>query len=231
VARLGVRTETLDAEGAVVSECDLPLGLGPEALERLLPRFRGVIDQQVPRYSAVKVEGERLYARARRGERVTTPVRQVQILALELTDWTPPHATLSLVCSKGTYVRQLVADLGDALGVGAHVAALRRTRVGPFAVAEATPLASLVGRAEVDAACLSLPAAVSRFLPVVPVPPDVAAALRTGRAVTWAELADQGLAPETIFAALAGDDLVAVAAAGPSPQSPCRLLRVFVPGA
>jgi tRNA pseudouridine55 synthase len=170
------------------------------------------------------VDGERLYARARRGETMETPVRTVTIHALELLLWDPPHATLSIACGKGTYVRQLVADLGDALGVGAHVAALRRTRVGPFGEVDALPLERLGGPAEVLAARLSLPAAVARFLPVVPVDPTVAASLRTGRAQTWPALHERGLAPGAWFAALANDDL------GAQPTAPCRLLRVFLPG-
>lgn len=230
VAHLGVRTDTLDVDGQVTGVTALPAGLAAADLVALLPRFRGRIQQAVPRFSAVQVDGVRLYARARRGEVVETPVREVEVHALALTAWDPPRATLAVKSGKGTYVRQLVADLGDALGVGAHVAALRRTRVGPFAEPAAVPLDRIQGPGDLDAALVPMAEAVARFLPTVAAPPDAAAALRVGRAVTWPALADLGLAPGAWLAVLAEGDLLAVAEAGPTAEAPLKLLRVFLPG-
>ena len=99
----------------------------------------GEIEQRVPAYSAVKVGGERLYRKARRGEQVETPTRHVVIEALEVVrfDAEAQEAELFVRCSSGTYVRQLVADLGELCGAGAYCTALERTEVGPFSLADA----------------------------------------------------------------------------------------------
>ena len=229
VAHLGVRTDTLDVDGQVTGETALPPGLDAATVAALLPRFIGRISQSVPRFSAVQVDGVRLYARARRGEVMETPVREVDVQAFGLVAWAPPCATLTVSCGKGTYVRQLVSDLGDALGVGAHVAALRRTRVGPFREQEAVPLERIAGPDDLGAALLPMELAVGRFLPLVGASAEAAAALRVGRAVSWPALADRGLAPGARFAVLAEGTLLALAEAGPEAPAPLRLLRVFLP--
>ena len=94
-------------------------------------------------YSAVKVDGERLYKKARRGETVERPPRQVRVDRFELTDWNPPEVSVRIECSKGTYVRALARDLGEELGVGAHLTALRRTAIGSFSVEESWTLTAL----------------------------------------------------------------------------------------
>jgi len=106
----------------------------------VLPRFRGTIEQRVPDYAAVKVDGERLYARARRGERVEAPTRAVTIHALELVaDRGDGRLELEVHCSAGTYIRALAADIGAAVGCGAYCEELRRTHVGELSVADALP--------------------------------------------------------------------------------------------
>jgi len=94
-------------------------------------------------YSAVKVDGERLYEKARRGETVERPPRQVQIERIEVADWSPPEVSIQVECSKGTYIRALARDLGEKIGVGAHLTALRRTAIGPFRLAESWALEAL----------------------------------------------------------------------------------------
>ena len=108
-------------------------------MRRAVAGLTGEIEQRVPAYSAVKVGGERLYRKARRGEEVEAPVRRVVIEALELVrfDAAAQEAELEVRCSSGTYVRQLVADLGELCGAGAYCVALERTEVGPFALADA----------------------------------------------------------------------------------------------
>lgn len=130
--RLGERTDTADADGEVVETADY--GCVDEAgVVAVLPRFVGEIEQIPPMYSALKHEGQRLYALARKGESVAREPRRVHIHALKLLEMADAELELEVSCSKGTYVRTLVEDLAAALGTLAHVIALRRTRVGPFA--------------------------------------------------------------------------------------------------
>lgn len=132
-AVLGVATDTLDAEGAVLWR--EPMQVGEEDLARVLPRFVGRIVQVPPMVSALRMEGRRLYELARQGEEVDREGRPVEVHELDLIEFAPgeyPEATLRVVCGKGTYVRALADDIGKALGGRAHLAELRRTRVGSF---------------------------------------------------------------------------------------------------
>lgn len=138
-ALLGVVTDTLDATGAVVAEAD-PSGVARGQVEAILPRLTGTILQRPPMHSALRVDGRRLYELARKGVEVERAARPVRVDALELLRWDPPRLALRVRCGKGTYIRSLVADLGAALGPGAHLTALRRTRVGPFSLADAVTL-------------------------------------------------------------------------------------------
>jgi tRNA pseudouridine55 synthase len=139
--RFGVATTTQDAEGEVTATKSVTFARAD--LEAALRRFTGVITQTPPAHSALKFEGKPHYEYARRGIDVPRTPREVTIHALELLDWTPPDATLVVACSKGTYVRALAADLGDALGCGAHLAALRRTASGGFDITDAVTLEAL----------------------------------------------------------------------------------------
>jgi len=141
----GVVTTTLDSEGEVVKQSDSS-GLDAALVGEALGAFRGEVEQIPPMVSAVKVGGERLYRKARRGEEVDRPARRVVIDRLELESFTPgsrARAVLYVRCSKGTYVRSLAADLGAALGPGASLAALRRTRVGSFGLEDAVELGAV----------------------------------------------------------------------------------------
>lgn len=137
--RLGVTTDTLDRTGTVTGERDAT-GVSRDALEAALASFRGIIQQVPPMYSAVKIDGKRLYEHARKGREVKREPREVTIHELELEALEGVTAVVRVVCSKGTYVRTLVADLGEALGVGAHVLELRRTASGDFAESLSVPL-------------------------------------------------------------------------------------------
>ncbi|MFV3335044.1 tRNA pseudouridine(55) synthase TruB [Pseudomonas sp. NY15437] len=141
VAQLGVTTTTGDTEGEVVEQCEVTAGR--EAIEALLPRFRGDIEQVPPMYSALKKDGQPLYKLARAGEVVEREARSVTIARLDLLVFESPCATLAVSCSKGTYIRTLVEDLGRELGCGAHVAALRRTQAGPFQLHQSVTLEEL----------------------------------------------------------------------------------------
>ncbi|MBO2927017.1 tRNA pseudouridine(55) synthase TruB [Metapseudomonas otitidis] len=141
VAQLGVTTTTGDAEGEVLERRDVTVGR--DELEAALGRFRGEIQQVPPMYSALKKDGQPLYKLARAGEVVEREARSVTIARLELLAFDSTKATLSVSCSKGTYIRTLVEDLGQVLGCGGHVAELRRTQAGPFNLSQAISLEEL----------------------------------------------------------------------------------------
>ncbi len=146
----GVETDTDDSEGRTTATSDVR----PDrhAIEAVLPRFTGVIEQVPPRFSAIKVAGERAYDLAREGEEVDLQPRSVEIEALRLVDQPDPdHAEFEAECGKGTYVRSLARDLGRALGSFGHVSALRRTRVGPFTEDHMIPLEKLKELSHKDA--------------------------------------------------------------------------------
>lgn len=128
---LGVTTDSGDREGEVVQTRPVPT-LDPAAIEAALNKLRGPIQQVPPMYSALKRDGERLYVKARRGEAVELAPREVQVHRLELLAREGDRLTLHIECGSGTYVRSLAVDLGEDLGCGAHVTALRRLWVEPF---------------------------------------------------------------------------------------------------
>jgi tRNA pseudouridine55 synthase len=133
--RFGAVTTTYDAEGAIVAEDPRPVSR--EAVEAVLDAFRGPILQVPPMVSALKQDGRKLYELARAGIEVERAPRPVTIDRLDLTAWEPPFATLRVDCSPGTYIRSLAHDLGQAVGVGAHLVALQRAASGAFRVEEA----------------------------------------------------------------------------------------------
>jgi tRNA pseudouridine55 synthase len=136
--RLGVTTETQDLSGAVLETRPVP-ALDAAALEAALAPFTGVIRQVPPMYSALRRGGKRLYELARQGVEVEREPREVTIHSIRLESLALPDLVIRIRCGKGTYVRTLAADLGTALGCGAALAALVRTRVGPFALEAAVP--------------------------------------------------------------------------------------------
>lgn len=137
----GVVTDTYDADGQVVREA--PVALTRDDIERALPEFLGDQLQRPPIYSALKRDGQRLYALARKGQDVAVEPRPITITRLEIIDWSPPTLTLDVECGKGTYIRSLAYDLGERLGPGAHLAALIRTRSGPFTLRASITLDTL----------------------------------------------------------------------------------------
>ena len=153
VMQLGVTTTTADAEGEVLER--KPVMVTPEQLEALLPQFRGAILQVPPMYSALKRDGQPLYKLARAGEVVEREPRSVNIARLELLALEGGKARLAVTCSKGTYIRTLVEDIGRLLGCGAHVAELRRTQAGPFDLSQTVTLDTLE-RAHADGGSAAL---------------------------------------------------------------------------
>lgn len=155
--RWGAETTTDDAEGAIIEES--PARPTRAAIEALLPSFTGEIMQVPPRFSAVRIEGERAYDLARDGEEVELAPRPIFIDTLDIVEAPDAGTTIfETRCGKGTYVRALARDMGRALGCFGHVSALRRTRVGPFSEAGAVSLETLERAAEADDGGASLAA-------------------------------------------------------------------------
>lgn len=140
--RLGVETDSEDAEGEVIAEHDVP-DLDEAMIEKVLEGFRGTIEQVPPMHSALKHKGRRLYELARRGEQVERPPRRVTIHRLELVSLDRKSLRLSVTCSKGTYIRALARDIGRDIGCGAHLSSLRRTASAPFEIGNAITLQAL----------------------------------------------------------------------------------------
>lgn len=141
--RLGICTDSQDVDGLVVAEKPVP-ALGAEDIERVFARFRGDIQQIPPMVSAIKHKGQPLYKLARKGKTVERQPRLVHIYELRLLKLDLPRIDFRLTCSKGTYVRTLCADIGEALGCGAHLFELRRTRSGRFDANDAHKLDDLL---------------------------------------------------------------------------------------
>jgi tRNA pseudouridine55 synthase len=205
--KLGVETDSFDGEGEVTREDPGWDRISREDVERALPGLRGSILQTPPSLSAKKVRGEAAHRRVRRGEEVALDPVEVTVMELTLTEFQPPFLHLEVLCSSGTYVRALARDLGRILGVGAHLTALRRTRIGPFFVTEASALQDLDGPESVRDALIS-PAQALAHMPSVEVEPADAARIRHGQALP---AVGSGLPDGGSVRVLLGGELVAVA--------------------
>ena len=201
VIRLGTVTTTDDATGETVAGSDAWRTLDRAAVDGALARFRGAYEQRPPAYSAVKVGGERAYRKARRGETVALAARPVEVGELELAGFEPPDVRFRATVSAGTYLRSLARDLGEALGCGAHLAALTRTRVGPFGLADA------MAPDAVTLTALRDPAVLVAELPRGDLSPMEREAVVHGRPIA----AGRGTEDEGRVALFAGAELVAVA--------------------
>ncbi|UCV05524.1 tRNA pseudouridine(55) synthase TruB [Dechloromonas denitrificans] len=193
IVKLGITTDSGDAEGVVIASA--PVNVSENDISRVLPQFTGDIQQIPPMHSALKRNGRPLYELARQGIEVERELRAVTIYTIDCLNFSGDSLTLRVACSKGTYIRVLAADIGQALGCGAHLTGLRRTMVGDLDLANAVTLAELealdeAGRAgrlqPVDALLLSLPVmtvegeAAERFRHGNPVdlPDDLAGKIR-----------------------------------------------------
>ncbi|MEW8043197.1 MAG: tRNA pseudouridine(55) synthase TruB [gamma proteobacterium symbiont of Phacoides pectinatus] len=184
--RLGETTTTADAEGEVLRTRPVE-GVTEALLGDALARFRGEIQQIPPMYSALKHQGERLYKLAREGVEVERKPRTITIYELKLLAWESPHLELEVRCSKGTYIRTLAEDIGEVLGCGAHVAALRRTGLGPYreddmVTMERIEAAAREGNEALDALLLGVDSALGHW-PQVRLTADSAFYLGQGQAV------------------------------------------------
>ena len=187
---LGIETDTLDADGEITARNEEGAAAVDEAaLRAALASWLGDSMQRPPMYSALKRDGVRLHELARRGEAVDRPPRPIRIDAIELLGFEPPRARFSVACSKGTYVRSLVADVGEALGCGAHLTALRRTRSGRFTLEDAVALGDL-DRARAERALVS-PAAALGHLPAVAIPAERVAQVTSGVQLRWEQICNE----------------------------------------
>jgi tRNA pseudouridine55 synthase len=200
VIRLGVTTETDDLMGAVTRTAPWT-HITVAELAAVIQSFRGGYEQRPPAYSAVKIGGERAYARARRGETVEPAPRPVEIRALEIVEAAMPDLRFRATVSGGTYLRSLARDIGAQLGCGAHLAALRRTAVGPLQVDDAVAPEAVTPAAVLDAAVLVA------HLPRRQVDQKERDAIVHGRPIGSNPPADGG----QLTAVFAGDELLAVA--------------------
>jgi tRNA pseudouridine55 synthase len=182
---LGIATDTLDRTGRIIAE--RPVSVSREALLAALAARLGPQTQIPPMYSAIKQGGVRLYQRARAGDHIERAPRPIRIDRLELLAFEPPRFRLAVACSKGTYIRSLIADIGDALGPGAHLAELRRTRSGRFTLDGAVTLDRLVGAP-------LIPPEQATDLPRVTIAADLVLCVRNGIQLPVDALGAAGLA-------------------------------------
>jgi len=198
--RLGVTTTTDDADGEEVARAD-DARVTDDELSQAVARFVGDIDQVPSSVSAIKVEGVRAYKRVRSGEDVQLPARRVHVAELRVLERRGDDIDLHVTCSTGTYVRALARDIGAALGVGAHLTALRRIRVGGFTIDEARTLDELAA----DLVVHPLADVAARTFPVWEVDEEVARRLSMGQ-----RLAPEGLPPGAVAAIGPDESLVAL---------------------
>lgn len=208
-ATLGVVTDSEDAEGEVLKRKPVPEFSRVE-IEAALACFRGPIEQVPPMHSALKHQGQRLYELARRGETVDRPPRPVTIHALDLVELALPRLSLHIACSKGTYVRSLIRDLGRHLGCGAHMSALRRTESQPFCLEQAVSLAQLEQLDRESARALLLPPDQAlQHLPAMHLAAELAGRLMQGQRLAGLAILPPGLVriyAETVFLGIGETD-------------------------
>ena len=218
--KLGEKTSTADAEGKVLET--RAVSVTGDQIRETLRRFQGEIEQVPPMHSALKRDGVPLYKLARRGESVERVARRVRILELELVAFNSPLADIRVRCSKGTYVRTLAEDIGEALGTGAHLAALRRTGSGRFLVAEAVALEALEAMTPAERRARLLPVgSLLSQLPRVDLDAAAETKLRNGQTLQMPAL------PEGVSAVYgAGGALIGLGRAESGTLRPLRLTQV-----
>jgi tRNA pseudouridine55 synthase len=189
---LGITTDTYDAEGTVLREGDSSR-ITRDDVERASAAFRGNIEQVPPMYSAVKRGGRKLYELARAGQTVEREARQVTIARLEITEWSPPLFTMDVVCSAGTYIRSLAHDLGEVLGVGAHLAGLVRVASGGFTLDTAIALDTLLSAKDWQRYLIPVQTALSGW-PVVQLDAAGVEDILHGRPIVTESVTDNKLA-------------------------------------
>ena len=219
-ARLGTVTDTDDRMGAVLAASEGWRDLDDARVEEALRGLEGPQLQVPPAYSAKKVDGERMYRRARRGETVVLPPVAVRVQRIEVLGLNLPDVDFEVECSSGTYIRALARDLGERLGVGAHLTALRRTRIGAHELGTAVPAERLADTEAVRAAFLS-PADALAHLPHAEVSAAQAREIEHGGPI----LAPDGLPTDTPIVVVEAGDVVAIAELASGMLRPRKVFR------
>jgi tRNA pseudouridine55 synthase len=217
--RLGINTTTYDAEGEITAEQDAS-HITADDLLATFPQFTGDIEQLPPMYSAVKQDGKKLYELAREGKTVERKSRKVRIDALTLVDYDPATTTavIDVTCGSGTYIRSLAFDIGEELGVGAHLTGLVRTISGVFHVEDATPLETLSNSETPSEHLISAKIALSEH-PLVQLNTEQIQELRYGRPIDGATLPDNRIA----MAYDSHDNLIAIVKAAHGKWKPHKV--------
>ncbi len=178
---LGVETDTYDFTGEEVARYSLP-DLSRAEVQRVCEEFVGVIEQRPPAFSAAKLHGRPLYKYAREGLKVEKPPKKVEVLTFEILDFQPPFVDFRIYCSKGTYIRSLIHEVGQKLGCGAVLLSLRRLRKGPFTLGQALSVedCETLGPKVLEQKIIPIPQALS-FIPALTITPELARQIRHGR--------------------------------------------------
>lgn len=224
VIALGMETDTQDATGQVLKRGQVPV-LDEAKLQALQGAFTGNLLQTPPMFSALKQSGVRLYELARRGENVSRTPRKIQVDRLQLIKLGPTELSFEILCSKGTYVRTLAADMGTFLGCGAHLKTLRRLSTGPFTIEQAIPLDAIAGLKESgEIPLISLSRALG-YLPQICLDSDSLSRLRMGQQAVLMHL-DSPKGEETMARVVGSEDHLAALVEW-SEHDHWRLVRVF----
>lgn len=195
--KLGIRTDSADSEGQVIAECD-EVNVSREQVEQALQSFKGETQQIPPMHSALKVDGVPLYKLAREGKTIPREARSICVYELELTDFQGDEIELEITCSKGTYIRTIADDLGQDLGCGAHIIALRRLQAGAFTEADCVSTDVLRevkekhGMDRLDQNLIPMDRAIED-LPEVNLPSIAASQFKNGQSVLVRHLPEEGL--------------------------------------
>lgn len=221
-ACLGVRTNTHDSQGRVLEQAGDAAPVERERVELGLSRFEGLIRQVPPQYSAKKVDGEAMYRKARRGEIVELEPVEVEVSEMRLTAFDGPHLSFEVTCSAGTYIRALARDLGEDLGVGAHLTALRRTSVGDFSVDSALAGEALQVGVHPDFGQWIPAEAAVRHMPTVHVSDEQVTLLCNGMRIPMPEeMAESG----TLVSLVDGAGLLGIAEVKEGQLAPKKILQ------
>lgn len=230
VLRLGETTDTQDASGRVLTKCD-PSRVDEDEIRMAVAQFRGVQRQVPPMYSAVKIGGQPLYKAARTGKIIERGERSVIIHDLEILGIDGPDVTLRVVCSKGTYVRTLCADIGQFLGVGGHLSALERRRVGSLSIDQAMTIDQMAGHLAMGTLqhqFLSLDHLLSQ-LPAVVVNAEQAQRVAHGNPVSPAGINRLPASPHPVFVRVKNEagQLLAIGTHDTTRLGPIKIRKVF----
>lgn len=188
--RLGVSTTTDDLEGEIIFS-QPTIGLSLEAVQAALELFEGTIQQVPPSYSAIQVQGKRLYNLARAGEKVDVPARTVEVFKLEILDWRPgdfPELDIAIACGAGTYIRAIARDLGAALQTGGTLAALIRTESNGFSLADSLTFEQLEAQLQQGIFHPIPPAEALQHLPTIILPATTAQRWCQGQRIVWDDI-------------------------------------------